>query len=76
MSPLKFCSDCYWSKSSDRNWENRCHNPYVVSKDAWALSNNSPKDDDNRCGVSCRDERDKNSWFAPCGRRGKQWKMK
>lgn len=68
---VKFCKDCDWSKPEYRSeWCNRCYNPQVVAKNNWALGNNC--DNEESCGVSCSDERNK-KWFAACGMKGKLW---
>jgi hypothetical protein len=68
------CRDCKWSQPENRSdWNNVCTNPSVVAVHPWALAN-------NREGLpawpQCHDERNKRSWFAPCGIRGKLWEPK
>lgn len=59
----KLCMDCKHSKPETRSqWKNRCFHPAVVCSDSWALADN---DEGQPYGVSCRDERQKRSWFAP-----------
>jgi len=71
MKEVKFCKDCNWSKPEvNFEWNNRCYNPAVVSKNGWALSNNCKNEES--CGVACVDERGK-KWFAVCGMKGKLW---
>ncbi len=70
----KLCMDCKYSKPEERStWNNRCFHPKVVCADSWALSNNN---EGKPYGVCCRDERQKRSWFAPCGMRGKLFERK
>lgn len=68
------CMDCRHSTpEKNSNWNNRCFHPKVVASDAWALSNNN---EGQPYGVSCRDERQRRSWFAPCGMRAKLWEAR
>lgn len=68
------CLDCKWSKPEPRfEWNNRCFHPKVIARDPWALSNNY---EGQPVGVSCRDERQKRSLFAPCGMSGRLWERK
>jgi hypothetical protein len=65
-----FCRDCKHSRPEERSdWNLKCHNPIVNSKDAWALSSA------NINGTSCSEER-KVFWFAVCGMEGKLWEPK
>jgi hypothetical protein len=62
------CRDCRWSEPEESSpWCLRCTNPVVNAADAWALSSARA----NR-GTTCSEERN-GGWFAPCGKRGKQW---
>lgn len=66
------CRDCKHSKPEVRSeWNLRCQHPVVNARDPWALSNAA----DNR-GTDCRGERERTSWFAKCGMRGKLWEPK
>jgi hypothetical protein len=68
------CLDCKHAKPERPNsWNNRCFHPEVVAADAWALANNH---EGQPYGVSCRDERQKKLWFAPCGMKGRLWERK
>lgn len=65
----KLCRNCKHSKpEKTSSWNNRCFHPKVVAADSWALANSY---EGEPCGVTCRDERQKISWFAPCGAKGK-----
>lgn len=66
----KLCRDCKWSKARDDDFELRCFNPIVNSKDSWALSSKNI-----HAGTHCRSEREFR-WFATCGMKGKQWEAK
>jgi len=67
------CKDCKHSQpEKGSSWNNRCFNPKVVAKDAWALSNNH---EGLPYGVTCREERQR-KWFTPCGMNGKLWEKK
>lgn len=66
---VKYCKDCKWSEVFPNEWDQRCLNPIVNSKDSWALS--APR----ITGTSCRAERDK-KWFAECGMSGHRWESK
>ena len=66
MTFPKFCKDCAHSQITTESWSSlRCVHPVVNSKDSWALSHLSSN------GSECRTERDKTSWFAKCGQKGK-----
>ena len=68
------CLYCKHGREEPRSsWNHRCFHPKVVSQDSWALSNNH---EGQPYGVCCREERQKRSWFAPCGMRGKLWEAK
>jgi hypothetical protein len=70
----KLCMDCKHSKPEERStWNNRCFHPKVVADDSWALANNN---EGKPYGVTCRDERRRRSWFAPCGMKGKLFERK
>lgn len=64
------CRDCKWAQERDSDFELRCFNPIVNSKDAWALSSK-----EIHAGTHCRTERNI-KWFAACGMNGKQWEAK
>lgn len=67
MTSVKLCRECKWSVDS-QHYDLRCCNPLVNGADPWALS---CKDSDY-AGTNCRSEREK-TWFAVCGRKGKQY---
>lgn len=68
------CMECKHSIPEHGSpWNNRCFNQKVVASDSWALANNN---EGRPYGSSCRDERQKRSWFAPCGAKGKLWEAK
>ena len=68
------CLDCKHARPEERsNWNNRCFHPRVVASDSWALANNN---EGQPWGSSCREERQKIRWFAPCGATGKLWEPK
>ena len=71
MSAVKLCRECKWSRFDDR-WAGRCTNPEVNRRDAGALTA-GPEGTEGSC---CRDERNRISFFAPCGMKGKQWAAK
>ena len=61
------CKDCRHSKPEAKSqWNLRCYEPKVNSRDAWALGSLDAS------GTSCTSEREK-SWPAPCGMRGAKW---
>lgn len=63
----KFCRDCFYARPEEHStWNLRCHNPYIVAKDEWALA------DAKNAGTSCRTERER-TWanFPKCGMKGK-----
>lgn len=66
---VKYCKDCKWSSTLPNEWNLRCVNPMVNSKDPWALS--APK----ISGTSCSAER-QIRWFAECGINGNRWEAK
>lgn len=71
----KYCKDCKWSKWSkpeeNYNWNLRCVNPVVNSKDSWALSATSIS------GTNAREQRDRRWYsFPACGMAGKLWEEK
>jgi hypothetical protein len=68
------CMDCKHSKpEKNYSWNNRCLHPKVVASDSWALANNN---EGMPYGSNCREERQKISFFAPCGAKGKLWEPK
>ena len=68
------CMYCKHAKPErDSSWNNRCFHPKVVASDSWALANNNQGEP---YGLGCREERQKISWFAPCGAKGKLWEPK
>ena len=68
------CLDCKHARPEERsNWNNRCFHPRVVASDSWVLANNN---EGQPWGSSCREERQKIRWFAPCGATGKLWEPK
>lgn len=70
----KLCLDCKYSKPEERStWSNRCFHPKVIAADSWALANNN---EGKPYGVTCRDERQRRSWFAPCGMKGRLFERK
>lgn len=71
MNQPKLCRDCRWADDPEEV-SIRCVNPTVNSKDAYALSSGMEK----YRGSSATSERMRVGWFAPCGRKGKQWEPK
>lgn len=73
----KLCRNCKHSRV-DRSspWNNRCFHPIAVADDPWALSANPTDGNEPGTGVCCRTERDKKSWSAKCGMKGKLWEPK
>jgi len=70
MIKPKYCTECKWSEpEKNTEWNLRCKNPIVNSKDPWSLAATVIY------GSSCRDERDK-YFFAACGIKGKLWEQK
>jgi len=70
MKTPKFCKDCKWSEPEESsNWNLRCKNPIVNSKDSWALAHATFH------GSNCRDERER-GFFSACGMKGKLWEKK
>lgn len=68
---IKTCKDCKFSKpDSTYDWELRCQNIEVNSKDAWALGSAKFK------GKSAVEERRNTGFFAVCGMKGKLWEQK
>ena len=66
------CRDCKYSAPEERSsWAIRCHHPKVNANDSWALSNGGSVQ-----GSDCRAQREKRSFFALCGMRGKLWAPK
>jgi hypothetical protein len=71
MIKPKYCTECKWSEpEKNSEWNLRCKNPIVNSKDPWSLAATVIYG-----GSSCRDERDK-YFFAACGIKGKLWEQK
>lgn len=70
MTFPKLCRTCKWSKEQENDFELRCFNPYVNSKDSWALAAKTAF-----AGTHCRSERELR-WFAECGRKGVRWEPK
>ena len=72
--PIVFCAGCIYSKPEpNATWNLRCHHPEVNRRDSWALASGLG------CGFrgsECRGEREKKSWFAVCGIKGKKWEPK
>jgi hypothetical protein len=63
------CADCKHSEPEESNsWALRCTHPKVNGNDPWALS--SAK---KARGTDCRGERERRSFFAVCGIKGKAW---
>lgn len=67
MTKPKFCKDCAYSKPEEKSeWNLRCHNDQVNSKDPWALAHVKTN------GTSCIDERSLGFFsFPACGKAGK-----
>lgn len=64
------CTDCKHSKQQQGSeWNLLCQHPVVNANDPWALSRSGI----SQAGSSCREQREKKWWFAPCGMRGKLW---
>lgn len=69
----KLCMDCKWSETEEpKSWTQKCFNPKVVMRDAWALTNNR---NGQPYGSGCSEERAKR-FFAPCGQKGKLWELR
>ena len=66
------CRDCKHSEPDKSSpWSLRCQHPIVNASDTWALSSAVEGK-----GSDCRDERDRKSFFAKCGMKGKLWEHK
>lgn len=63
------CSECRHSTPEERSsWALRCTHPKVNGADPWALASAQKAN-----GTDCRGERERKSWFAQCGIKGKLW---
>jgi len=66
------CRDCKYSEpDKNSSWNLHCLHPVVNGSDPWALSAAS-----TGRGTDCRGERERTSWFAKCGIKGKLWESK
>jgi len=66
------CRDCKHSEPDTNSaWSLHCNNPVVNGADPFALASNV-----QGRGTDCRGERDRKSFFAKCGLRGKLWEAK
>ena len=66
------CADCRHSEPEESSsWALRCVNPKVNARDPWALSSSR-----KGRGTDCRGERERRSFFAVCGIKGKAWEIK
>lgn len=69
------CRDCKHQKiRSDSDWTSVCLHPKVNAKNAWALANSGGNG--TLAGFDAVRERERTSFFAPCGQAGKLWEPK
>jgi len=69
------CMHCKWSEHPNNSiWSdvNACTNPKVVATYPWSLANGH---EGKPNWPMCREERSKKSFFAPCGYKGKLWRL-
>lgn len=63
------CADCKHSEPEEGSaWSLRCQHPKVNGNDPWALASAR-----KARGTDCRGERERRSFFAVCGIKGKAW---
>ncbi len=63
----KFCTDCKWSLVHNR-YTLLCTHPKILKKSPEMLTKVNPK------GLPCIEQR-VNSWFHPCGLKGRLWEF-
>lgn len=66
------CADCKHSEPEEGSaWALRCQHPKVNGNDPWALASAR-----KARGTDCRGERERRSFLAVCGIKGKAWEPK
>ena len=66
------CAECKHSESEETSaWTLRCQHPKVNGDDPWALASAR-----KARGTDCRGERERRSFLAVCGIKGKAWEPK
>ena len=66
------CADCKHSEpDQNSSWSLHCLHPKVNGNDPWALASAH-----KGRGTDCRGERERRSFLAVCGIKGKQWELK
>lgn len=70
----RLCRDCIYSRPEPKSdWNNICTNGRVVATHPYALANNR---EGEPAYPHCSRERERRSFLAPCGMRGKRWVAK